>query len=240
MYAVLAASMVMAAPTFVTFSPSGHGSHLNWEPGCGGHHGCTTTATFSYAAGVSNQPLYDGPLQATLTYEWAPVGSATSTPVPGVGTQYSEDVSGYFTFSFTPHGQAQVNLLTVDFTAAYGVLAYNPATKDLSLTVSPATNGAGDPPIMTSDVVNFGSGPITDWTFVIDFGHQNPGISKATGDIKNFVGSFPGFAGADPLPVGQTRLGAVSETPEPASMLLGGVGLLALGGLLRLKNRRRA
>jgi len=220
--AALAVSTASAATTFATFIPYS-GSTLDWG-GC--TTGCTTTAKFNYVGGIKNYSPYDTMLIADVAYDWAPVGSATAFSVPGVGTEYYEYVTGYFSFSFTPPGQSQENLLTVDFSAANGLLLYNPFSADLSLILTPGTSGAANAPIMTSSIVTFAPGSLSDWAFTIDFGNTNPGIGES-GNINNFTSGFNGIVGSSPLPAGQI--------PEPASMLMAGAGLLAVGGLLRFR-----
>jgi hypothetical protein len=123
-------------------------------------------------------------------------------------------------------------LLTVDFSAQDALLEYiaiAPGYGDLLLILNPGTSGAGNPPSMTSDILTFAPGGLTDWSLIIDFGNNNPGFVSG-GNIKNFTSPIiNGSVGGSPLPKGQI--------PEPASMLMAGAGLLAVSGLLRLRKR---
>jgi len=212
--AVLSIGVASAVPmTVATFSTA---SNFNWG-GCA--TSCSIPVTFTYD-GVSNNAPYDAPLQGTLTYSWTKTGTATVN-----GNDYSQGVFGDFVFTFTPPGQPEVNLLTVDFAAAKGVLVYVGLLGDLFLGVTPTTSG-GTAPIVTSSILNVTT-PLADWQFLINLGSLNPGI--AGGNITDFSTNGTGSIGVSPRPGG--------EIPEPASMLMAGAGLLTIGGLIRMKRR---
>ncbi len=212
--AVLSIGVASAVPlTVATFSTT---SNFNWG-GC--TTSCTIPVTFTYD-GVSNNAPYNAPLSGTLTYSWTKAGAATVN-----GPDYSQGVYGDFVFTFTPPGKPTENLLTVDFTAAKGVLLYEGILGDLILGLTPTTSG-GVAPVVTSSILTIPP-VLTDWQFLINFGGVDPGV--ANGNIKNFSHNGAGQIGVSPAVHGQI--------PEPASMLMAGAGLLAIGGLLRIKRR---
>lgn len=222
--ALLSAVALSAAPTFASFNYAG--TPLNWG-GCTTAPGCTATVVFNYDGSIVNLDPYNTPLTSTLTYNWAPVGAAVSGTVPGLGTVYSEPVTGTFAFSYNAGGTVE-NLLTVDFSSAQAVLVYYSWTNELSLVLNSTTSG-GTAPVLTSSILTFASGAATDWSFVINFGSTNPGVSG--GYINSFTSQFDGIVGTSPYPSGQV--------PEPASMLMAGMGLLAIGGLTGLRKHFR-
>lgn len=214
--ALFSAAVLSAAPTFASFNYAG--TPLNWG-GCTAAPGCTATVVFNYDGSIVNLDPYNTPLTSTLTYNWASAGTAVSGSVPGLGTVYSEPVTGTFAFSYNAGGTTE-NLLTLDFSSAQAILVYYSWTNELSLVLNSTTSG-GTAPVMTSSILTFASGASTDWSFVINFGSKNPGVSG--GSINSFTSQFDGIVGTSPFPNGQV--------PEPGSMLMAGMGLLALGGL---------
>lgn len=214
--AVLCVGVASAVPlTVATFNTS---SNLNWG-GCS--VSCSIPVTFTYD-GVFNNAPFNGPLSGTLTYHWAPVGAVTVN-----GSDYSQNVYADLAFSFTPPGKPTANLLTVDFTAAKGTLLYESALGVLMFGLTPTTSG-GVAPIVTSSILNLPS-TITDWEFLVSFGSVSSPGYVVGGNIKNFSHTATGWYGSTPNGAGQI--------PEPASMLMAGAGLLAIGGLLRMKSR---
>lgn len=224
--ALLTAGSMPASTTFATFIPYG-GSVLQWGGAC--TTGCTADVELNYIGGIKNNAPYNATLLGTLNYNWAPIGPVTSQTFFGQPA-YTQEVVGNFSFSYVSPGGTE-NLVTVDFSAAPGELTYVGFFGDLAFRLDPTTSGAIAPG-MTSDIVAFAPGGLTDWTFGIDFGNKNPGFA-AGGNINPFTSTlgFNGTIGASPLPAGQI--------PEPASMLMAGAGLLAVGGLLRLRKRIR-
>lgn len=226
-FALLTAGSVSAATTFAGFIPdptAGTPQTMQW--GCGSS--CSpTTVSFNFS-GVAGLPAaFSGPLfGATLTYDWAPVGTTTSY-FNGLGTGYWQYVEGSFAITY-PSGGGTTDLLTVDFPLSEALLGYNPTSPtsgDLFLLLSPGI-GTNIAPSMTSDVVFFQG--LTDWSFSIDFGNKNPGFTPG-GDINGFTSTvFNGTVGATPFP---------SSVPEPASMMMAGAGLLLVSGLLGLRKR---
>jgi hypothetical protein len=217
-FALLTAGTVPAATTFATITGSG----LTWSSA--GTTNATTTVNFTYD-GVKNNAPYNSTLYgATLTYSWAPVSGTLATSTTIFGTSYWEAVTGDFSFTYTPTGST--DLLTVDFSTvdAYLIYTASPTGNDLELVLNPTTTG-GTAPSFSSDVLTFPA--ISDWAYVIDFGNKNPGY--ASGNIKNFTYGFNSTVSTTGFPSGQI--------PEPASALMAGAGLLAVGGLLRLRKR---
>jgi len=223
-FALFTAGSMSAATTFATFLPY-EGSTLQWGA-CAPGSPCTISVNFNYVGSVASQNYapYNGTLVGTLTYDWAPVGTAGGFTI-GSTSYYGQDVVGDFVFTFAAPGGTE-NLLTVDFGSVNGQLFYNGGSHDLQLNLTPGTSGSA--PIVSSTIVKFPGGGLTDWAFSIDFGNLNPGWT-VEGNINSFSGAFNGAVGSSPLPGGQV--------PEPTSMLMAGAGLLAVSGLLRLKKR---
>ncbi|MDR3717935.1 MAG: PEP-CTERM sorting domain-containing protein [Bryobacteraceae bacterium] len=224
-FALLTAGSVSAATTFAGFIPdptAGTPQTMQW--GCGSS--CSpTTVSFNFS-GVAGLPAaYSGPLfGATLTYDWAPVGTTTSY-FNGFATGYWQYVEGSFAITYDG---GTTNLVTVDFPGSQALLEYSPTSPtsgDLFLLLSPGI-GTSIAPSMSSDVLYFPG--LTDWSFMIDFGNQNPGFAQG-GNINGFTSTvFNGTVGATPFP---------TTVPEPASMMMAGAGLLLVSGLLGLRKR---
>jgi MYXO-CTERM domain-containing protein len=220
--ALFSAVALSAAPTFASFNYAG--TPLQWG-GCTTAPGCTATVTFNYDGSIVNVDPYNTPLTSTLTYTWASAGAAVSSTVPGLGTVYAEPVTGTFAFTYNDGGTTE-NLLTIDFSSAQATLVYYSWTNELSLVLN-STTSSGTAPVLTSSILTFASGASTDWSFVVNFGSTNPGVTG--GSINSFTSQFDGIVGISPYPSGQV--------PEPASMFMAGMGLLALGGLGGLRKR---
>jgi hypothetical protein len=211
---VLSASALLASTTFANINYNGKG--LVWGSPCATvGAACPATGLFQYVGGIHNNAPYNGVMDATLTYDWEPDGTAQQ-----FGPFYYEYVTGEFSFSL-----GAADLLTVNFESAPALLFYNAASSDLSLTLNPGTTG-GIAPLFTSSVLTIAA--LTDYAMTIDFGNVNPGVLN--GYVKGKTLKWDSFTvGSSPYPGGQI--------PEPASMLMAGAGLLSMGGLLSLRKR---
>lgn len=211
---MLSASALLASTTFANINYNG--TKLVWGSPCNTvGAACPGTGFFQYLSPIDNEPPYNTAMDATVTYDWEPDGTAQQ-----FGPFYDEYVTGEFSFAL-----GAANLLTVNFESAPALLFYNAASNDLSLFLNSTTSG-GVAPIVTSDILTFA--PLTDWAMTIDFGSVNPGVLN--GYIAGFHSNWNSFTvGASPFPAGQI--------PEPASMLMAGAGLLSIGGLLSLRKR---
>ena len=168
-----------------------------------------------------------------VTFTSAAGGNATATiNVPPGG--FGESASGAYAYSYSLSGgpitltETAPNTYTASGSLALDVQTVTPGGGSLTGTVNvlsfvQTSSGSGtfNDPLTSVVTVNSSSGPLA-------------------GDAETFILSlnFAGIAPINTTPVGTTTsavggVATLTSTPEPASMLLFGTGLLALGGAFR-------